>query len=170
MRKFKLFMMSLLICTTILALKPANAQAATKNTMIPDMGTYEYNTNTKTATLKRPMVDENGYVYVPWGICIQNKSYKVTKIDKNAFKKDAKKIKHVEIDGFIKSVDANTFNLPKAKSIVFVHATNTTFKKNAFKKLNKKCTFDVNCTQMKKNIRKYNKNIKSKQISVGVVY
>lgn len=169
MRKFTLFMMSLLICTAMLAIKPANAQAATKSTMIPNIGTYEYNTKTKTATLKRPVVDDD-YVYVPWGICIQNKSYKVTKIDKNAFKKDTKKIKYVEIDGFIKSVDANTFNLPKAKSIIFIHATNTVFKKHAFKKLNKKCTFDVNCTQMKKNIRKYNKNIKTKQISVSITH
>lgn len=41
MRKFKLFMMSLLICTAMLAIKPANTQAATKDTMIPNIGTCQ---------------------------------------------------------------------------------------------------------------------------------
>ena len=162
----KTITMSLLILAMILMIAPVNTQAAVKTKTLKGLGTYTYDTKKKTATLKTAWIDK-GFVYMPYGICIGKKAYKVTKISKNAFKGYEKTVEFIESDSPFTTIETDTFNLPNANHIGFSKLPyDVKFKKNAFRKINKKCEFSVATKKIKNNLRKYNRHIKSKNVNV----
>lgn len=158
--------MSLFIFTMMLMIAPVNTQAAVKTKTLKHLGTYTYDTRKKTATLKTAWIDK-GFVYMPYGISIGRKTYKVTRISKNVFKGYENTVEFIESDSPFTTIEANTFNLPNANSIEFSNLPHTVkFKKNAFRKINKRCEFSVATRKIKNRLRKYNRNIRNRNINV----
>jgi len=116
------------------------------------------NTGGGTVTFKKPLKKTNKSFTVPDKVTIQNRSYKVTAIDKNAFKNN-RKLTTVTIGKNVKTIGASAFEGAKnLKSIKIKAAGLKSVGKKAFKGIHAKAKIKV----PKAKLSSYKKKLKGK--------
>lgn len=97
-------------------------------------------------------------ITVPAAVKIKNKTYKVTAIGKNAFKKSKGKLKSVVIGKNVRTISANAFNgCKKLEKITVKSKVLKTVGKNAIKGISKKAVIRVPKTKQKAYKKKFTK-------------
>lgn len=134
--------------------------AASKKTKTISGITYKITSNSKkTATVSKSSKSIKKAT-IAATVKINGKTYKVTAISKNAFKKRSK-LKTVVIGKNVKTISKNAFyGSKKLKQITINSKSLTKIEKNAFKGINSNATFYV----PKEKYNKYSKLIKKKKI------
>ena len=102
----------------------------------------------RTVTFVKPINDKNTSFNVPASVKLADGRYKVTAIDKNAFKNN-KKLKKVTIGSKVTRIGAGAFSGAKnLKAITIKSKSLKSVGKNALKGIHKKCTIKVPKTKL----------------------
>ncbi len=151
------------------AVSPDPLSQETQETAVTDKasnGIYKVTStksNNRTAMYKKPKNKNATKIIVPATIKISGKTYKVTAIANNAFKK-SKKLKTVKLSSNIKKIGKNAFiGCKQLKKLVIKSKklTSKTIGKNAFKGIPAKATVDVPNSK----IKAYKKLLRSKGLN-----
>lgn len=159
--KMPLWITTVLLLCLLFSGEGAELQAASKKTKTVSGITYKItNSKKKTATVSKSSKSIKKAT-IAATVKINGKTYKVTSISKNAFKKRSK-LKTVTIGKNVKTISSSAFYGSKnIKQITINSNSLTKIGKNAFKGINSKATFYVS----KAKLQKYSKLIK--KTSVG---
>ena len=133
---------------------PDNQESTTGSTMTvgseqkSGKGIYRINGTRKTVTFVKPLNDKNTFFNVPASVKLADGRYKVTAIDKNAFKNN-RKLKKVTIGNKVTKIGAGAFSGAKnLKEITIKSKLLKSVGKNALKGIHKKCTIKVPKTKL----------------------
>ena len=120
-------------------------------------GIYRITGTRKTVTFVKPLNDKNTSFNVPASVKLADGRYKVTAIDKNAFKNN-RKLKKVTIGSNVKKIEKNAFaGCSKLKTVNMKKATGiTSIGSKAFSKIDAKAKVTVPA----KKLSKYKKMLK----------
>lgn len=133
---------------------PDNQESTTGSTMTvgseqkSGKGIYRITGTRKTVTFVKPLNDKNTFFNVPASVKLADGRYKVTAIDKNAFKNN-RKLKKVTIGNKVTKIGAGVFSGAKnLKAITIKSKLLKSVGKNALKGIHKKCTIKVPKTKL----------------------
>ena len=133
---------------------PDNQESTTGSTMTvgseqkSGKGIYRITGTRKTVTFVKPMNDKNTSFNVPASVKLADGRYKVTAIDKNAFKNN-RKLKKVTIGNKVTKIGAGAFSGAKnLKAITIKSKLLKSVGKNALKGIHKKCAIKVPKTKL----------------------
>ena len=121
----------------------------------------------RTVTFVKPINDKNTSFNVPASVKLADGRYKVTAIDKNAFKNN-KKLKKVTIGSKVTRIGAGAFSGAKNLNAITIKSKSLkSVGKNALKGIHKKCTIKVPKTKLTAYKRLLKK--KGKKASVKII-
>lgn len=133
---------------------PDNQESTTDSTMTvgseqkSGKGIYRITGTRKTVTFVKPLNDKNTSFNVPASVKLADGRYKVTAIDKNAFKNN-RKLKKVTIGNKVTKIGAGAFSGAKnLKAITIKSKLLKSVGKNALKGIHKKCAIKVPKTKL----------------------